>query len=243
MNFSEKWRNEREPRLYVERGKLPRTQRQFFFWKYWDYIDRVVNPTPWMKTIELGCGRATITEYLARRTGVMRTMAVDTEVSALELVQKNLPWPQRQYLHKGDATKELPFEKDQFDLAISMGVAEHVDDVRGFFAEQYRLLKPGGRMVSLNIPHKGSIQKLNIFGHDHYHRTDMSADDYKRLAEEVGFSAIWVEHVNPYPLFTPIPKWAEFPITLLYLVADLVGYKFINSEKICQAHVLIARKE
>lgn len=44
---------------------------------------------------------------------------------------------------------DLPFEDDQFDVAVSTQVAEYVPDIEGFCAELFRVLKPGGRGLIL----------------------------------------------------------------------------------------------
>lgn len=45
----------------------------------------------------------------------------------------------------------LPFADDTFDCAVNGFVLRNVNDVRAAFVEMYRVLKPGGRAVSLEI--------------------------------------------------------------------------------------------
>jgi SAM-dependent methyltransferase len=60
------------------------------------------------------------------------------------------------------ASEEWPFEDEFFDLVMSNQVLEHVEDLEGFFAQQHRVLKPGGIAIhhfptveSLVDPHSG----------------------------------------------------------------------------------------
>lgn len=48
-----------------------------------------------------------------------------------------------------DATR-LPFPEQTFEAVVSGFLLRNVIDVRGCLAEQYRVLKPGGRLVALD---------------------------------------------------------------------------------------------
>jgi demethylmenaquinone methyltransferase/2-methoxy-6-polyprenyl-1,4-benzoquinol methylase len=54
----------------------------------------------------------------------------------------------------GDALR-LPFPADTFDAAISAFLLRNVMDIRQAFAEQRRVVKPGGRVVCLEIARPG----------------------------------------------------------------------------------------
>ena len=48
----------------------------------------------------------------------------------------------------------IPFTTSSFDIVINNQVMEHVEDLNGTLAEIYRVLKPGGLIISL-FPDKG----------------------------------------------------------------------------------------
>ena len=50
----------------------------------------------------------------------------------------------------GDATA-LPLDSSQFDLALTMQIQMNIKDKRQFYAEIFRVLKPGGRFVFQDI--------------------------------------------------------------------------------------------
>jgi len=58
----------------------------------------------------------------------------------------------------------LPLLDDTFDCAVNGFVLRNVTDVRAAFAEMYRVLKPGGRAVSLEITSPRAPIWKNIFG-------------------------------------------------------------------------------
>jgi len=96
-------------------------------------------------TIELGCGTAYVSAWLARRGA--RPVGIDNSPAQLETARRlqdefGLHFP----LHLGIA-EELPFEAASFDLAISeYGAALWADPYR-WVPEAARVLRPGGRLV------------------------------------------------------------------------------------------------
>ena len=64
---------------------------------------------------------------------------------------------------QGDMLK-LPMINNMFDCTVNGFVLRNVVDVRAAFAEMYRVLKPGGRAVSLEITSPRTPIWKNIFG-------------------------------------------------------------------------------
>jgi ubiquinone/menaquinone biosynthesis C-methylase UbiE len=50
----------------------------------------------------------------------------------------------------------LPYDDGAFDVALSVGVLEHVQDPDGSLAELARVLAPGGRLYVFNLPNRTS---------------------------------------------------------------------------------------
>jgi demethylmenaquinone methyltransferase/2-methoxy-6-polyprenyl-1,4-benzoquinol methylase len=63
---------------------------------------------------------------------------------------RSLHSPNSLHWSGGDALR-LPFPADTFDAAISAFLMRNVLDIRRAFAEQRRVVKPGGRVVCLEI--------------------------------------------------------------------------------------------
>ncbi|HEY9888796.1 MAG TPA: methyltransferase domain-containing protein [Candidatus Obscuribacterales bacterium] len=106
-----------------------------------------------------------------------------------------------------------PFADGQFDFIWSMESGEHYPDKGQFFAESYRLLKPGGRLLMATWCHRpteslaGPLTPTEQWHLDAlyqvYHLPYVLAlPDYAVLAEQAGFShcrtADWSTAVAPF---------------------------------------------
>ena len=100
-----------------------------------------------LDAVELGCGTAYVSAWLARRGA--RPVGIDVSPAQLATARElqkvhGLDFP----LHLGNA-EELPFADASFDLAISeYGAAIWCDPYR-WIPEAARVLRPGGRLVFL----------------------------------------------------------------------------------------------
>jgi SAM-dependent methyltransferase len=100
-----------------------------------------------MDAVELGCGTAYVSAWLARRGA--RPVGIDNSPAQLETARRfqqefGLEFP----LHLGNA-EETPFPDERFDFAISeYGAAIWCDPYR-WIPEAARILRPGGRLSFL----------------------------------------------------------------------------------------------
>ncbi|MBI5401573.1 class I SAM-dependent methyltransferase [Candidatus Wolfebacteria bacterium] len=249
-----------EKSLFVAPGNNPVTQRQLNLYNYFLFIKNLVRDGRFKDILEVGCGRGTmslyIKEYLNKDVALL-----DKEIAAIDLAKKDFEKRKlRANFHVGDALK-TQLTEESFDAIVSVGLAEHIDDVGGLFKEQYRLLRPGGVMISLNIPKKFSIQILNIAMRfvkkilgkykakvkSDYYRNKLQARDYARIAEEAGFKNVKIVHACPFPLFTPIDISLDKKITKLYKVILAVRrvfqeYPYQTNSLFGQAHFLVGYK-
>lgn len=107
------------------------------------------------KILEVAVGPGlTITE-LARRVGKETSIhGVDTSTGMLALARQNLAAHGFSNFDLKEAdSRQLPFEENTFDLLYNGYMLDLIPerDMPGILSEFYRVLKPGGRMVLLNM--------------------------------------------------------------------------------------------
>lgn len=264
-SFSDKWKQSlkkdksEEFSTFVPKEKKPVTQRQLFLYQYYTFIKQKYGETVPQKTLEVGCGRGTVSLYFGLHDKAEIFMT-DISDSAVELARGNLA------LHgaKGEAkvapADDTPYQDHFFDLVFSIGLLEHLDDYQKIVDEKFRVLTPGGVVASLNIPKKSSIQGMNSwyrkilrwFGRGEllkadYYRNWHTPAQFRSAFEKAGFVDVEVTYVTPLPMFTPVWPWLEYFLTLLYrfllwVRSFFMRHPFQSSEKIAQAHMITARK-
>jgi SAM-dependent methyltransferase len=136
---------------YVEDAEAKWTAAADPTWGIWGVPEADLRMLPedvsGMAAIELGCGTAYVSAWLARRGA--RPVGIDNSEAQLETArrlqaQHGIDFP---LLH-GNA-EDVPFPDGSFDLAISEYGASIWCDPYAWIPEAARLLRPGGRLVFL----------------------------------------------------------------------------------------------
>lgn len=129
--------------------------------------------------IDLGCGSGTMLQELlsADRTGAKTITGIDYADSAIARCKRVLP--QGAFLKRDLCGTGLA--DASFDLVLSIQTMEHLEQPAKAFAEMWRLLKPGGRLV-ITIPN-GEID--NWEGHSNFWTIESFLKMTSRPAERV----------------------------------------------------------
>jgi SAM-dependent methyltransferase len=133
---------------YVSAGE--RSWAQDASWGIWDIPEselRLLDGVAGLDAIELGCGTAYVSAWLARRGA--RPVGIDNSAKLLETAARlqrehGIDFP----LLVGNA-EQVPYPNASFDLAISEYGACLWADPYAWVPEAARLLRPGGRLVFL----------------------------------------------------------------------------------------------
>lgn len=267
--FDTKWKDIRtgntshshdEPILFVSPGLAPKTQRQLNLYYYFIFIKNILEKSEARNVLEIGCGRGTISLYLAKYLG-LETDLLDNEKDAIKLAERLYEqFNQHGRFFVGDAV-HTQFDACTYDAIVSIGLAEHFENPEDLFKEQFRLIKEGGVMISLNIPKKKSIQELNtvmrllkkFFGsyqgdiRKDYYRTALKSHAFAEAARGAGFSKVEIIHVCPFPIFVPVTQSTDETITriykcILFFRKLFQTYPYKTNSLIAQAHFLVAYK-
>jgi len=98
-----------------------------------------------LKVIDVGCGEGRFSRMLAHLgadvTGIDLTPALVAEAKKLH--------PEGDYIASG--AESLPFNDNEFDMAVSYVVLVDIVDYRTAIAEMARVIVPGGLIVAANV--------------------------------------------------------------------------------------------
>jgi ubiquinone/menaquinone biosynthesis C-methylase UbiE len=157
--FDENWRELADSSPYHFKRGDPDHQIQFAFQNHWRVFKNVMKGIPSGKALEVGCGRGSMGAFFAEAG--LETTLLDTSPSALQIARANFQNDnlEAEYIC-GDAL-ELPFDDDQFDVIVSIGLLEHFEDIETAVKEQVRVIKKGGYFLGYVVPERSiSVQKL-----------------------------------------------------------------------------------
>ena len=123
---------------------------------------------------DLGCGTGTVSAALA--PFVARVVAVDSSAAMVQAAKKRLQGFDNVDLRRGEL-EALPIDDARLDAATLMLVLHHVPEPERALGEVSRVLKPGGRVVLVDmLPHDRDSYRQQMghvwlgFGDEHVQR-------------------------------------------------------------------------
>jgi len=159
------------------------------------YLFQSFKLQPGMKMLEPGCGRG---EFLRN----FQELGLD--VYGVDISEEAKEFSTSYPVDICDVENEvLPFEDSTFDVIYSKSFIEHLYYPERFLKEAYRVLKPGGKLITL-VPDWESNYK--IYFDDFTHRTpftNISLSDAYKMYE---FSDVSVYKFRQLPLLWKYPS-------------------------------------
>jgi ArsR family transcriptional regulator len=140
---------------------------------------------------DLGCGTGQVSAAVA--PFVARVVAVDDSNAMLQAARKRLAAFDNVELRRGDL-EALPIDDGLLDAATVMLVLHHVADPEKALADVARVIKPGGRLLIVDmLPHDRDAYRQQM-GHVWL---GFAEDDTRRLLRDSGFTAVRVVALPP----------------------------------------------
>lgn len=101
--------------------------------------------------LDLGTGTGDLSREALRQIPGCRVVAADFTLTMMQTGKKrDIAWQAASPLWTGADALALPFPDKTFDAVVSGFLLRNVSDVKQALAEQWRVLKPGGRIVVLD---------------------------------------------------------------------------------------------
>lgn len=139
---------------------------------------------------DLGCGAGGTVAELSPVVG--RVIGVDREAAMLDAARLRTADCTNVTLVQGPL-EDLPLASDSLDAALCMLVLHHVPAPEAILAEAARVLRPGGRLVVLDMDAHSRDDYRRTMGHQHL---GFSAADLDDLARQAGL-AVAVRRLLP----------------------------------------------
>lgn len=108
----------------------------------------------------------------------------------------------------------LPFGNESFNIVFSKSVIEHIREPGKFMEETERVLKPGGRVITMTPDWQS---QLYIFYNDYTHVHPYTAEGLKRLLQVYGFKDATSELFCQFPALWKHPWLRIFSKSLQLL--------------------------
>lgn len=155
--------------------------------EYYKVIGTLLKGT---RSVDIGCGYGLVERYSPN------TVAVDFSEEALKIARKN----EAKRTVKADA-QNLPFEDNEFEVAVSLGVLEHCEDQEKAVKEMARVSEIQILAVHAKLPYGLELIRkpvLKLFGlKDQPVEKPLTLDEIKKMLKEAG-SRVIVEGVWNY---------------------------------------------
>ena len=142
---------------------------------------------------DLGCGTGRTAEQLAEWVGSV--IAVDSSAPMIEESRRRLSRFGNVDLRQGELER-LPIADDELDAALMVLVLHHLASPEKAFAEVARCLKPGGRLVVLDMVPHDRVEYQQQMGHQWL---GFPEGELTAWLERAGFQSIRYRRLSPDP--------------------------------------------
>ena len=110
------------------------------------------------KSISVGCGSGLFETLLARDYGISVQEGVEPAEGMREIAVK------RGMRVRNGTAEKIDLGEEQYDTIIFNGISSYLDDLKKAYANVFRSLVPGGKLLVLDVPKESSYGLLYTLG-------------------------------------------------------------------------------
>ena len=156
----------------------------------YNQIVRIIEPNS--SVLDLGCGDGTITVEISRFAG--RVIGIDSNPRAIEAAGKRAERERRDNVEFKVSSIETLREPDaSFDLAVFSQSLHHMAQPELGLGVAHRLLRPGGRLIVVDLAPHQQEWVVGKLGHAHL---GFTTERLTEMLREAGFDAPTLEEVH-----------------------------------------------
>lgn len=211
--------------INTDYSESPNTQNRLFEKVKLSFLQKQL-PKPPQKILEVGCGTAYVSLYLAKRG--YKATCLDINDKVLQIAKTNFSKEKVSAKFIKATAEKLPFPNRSFDAVLSFGLLEHFADPSIAIDQMSRVLKPGGIFFADIVPSRFSVQTLGNFWNfmasvvywslkgkfktgflqglrnfkPAYYENSLSWHEYRNMMAQVGLKNIGVYGNRPFPRLT-----------------------------------------
>lgn len=153
--------------------------------------------------LEIGCGIGGVCINLLRSTRMLAMTGLDLSPQQLALARQNAATAgvaSRLSLRKG-SSMDMPFDDELFDFTLCIESTFHYRDKSSFFAENFRVLRPGGYAVVADMTCEDA-EKVKYRRGNHFE----ARQSYIDRARSAGFLVQSIKDLGPN-IYRPLHAW------------------------------------
>jgi len=109
--------------------------------------------------LEVGCGRGGGASYIARYLSPRSYVGLDLSENGIRFCNAHHSASNLRFVR--GAAESLPFEDEQFDALVNVESSRAYNHVERFFAEAYRVLRPGGAFLLTDMRLRDDVEILD----------------------------------------------------------------------------------